>query len=210
MMDVSECRACVRLNTYREEVKREFPDYYCKPVPACGEASSRILIVGLAPGKHGANATGIPFTGDASGQLLFQALAKFDLAEVSVSADNAWITQLRDCRITNAVKCLPPQNKPLNAEIHQCNDFLKQEVAELGKQGIILSLGAIAHKAILRALNLKPNEHPFAHGAETSLSSGQILISSYHCSRYNVQTRRLTPAMFFAVFERIRRLLDND
>lgn len=210
MTVVNDCHACPRLNAYRRDVQHEFPDYYCKPVPAYGEPSARLLIVGLAPGKHGANATGIPFTGDASGKLLFDTLAKNDLLLPSSAANEDFIPELKNCRITNAVKCLPPQNRPLSAEINQCNHFLKQEIQQLGGQGLILSLGAIAHRAVLRAVGLTYREHPFKHGAEVLLPSDQVMFSSYHCSRYNVQTGRLTAAMLHSVFQRIRKLLDDD
>ena len=163
--------------------------------------------MGLAPGKHGANATGIPFTGDAAGLLLFQTLYDFGFASHARATCGTDNLQLYDCRITNAVKCLPPQNKPLTPEINQCNDYLKGELRSLRDTAVILALGRIAHLAILKALALKQAEFPFKHGAEYPLGQPATLINSYHCSRYNTQTRRLTETMFRAVFERIQIIL---
>jgi uracil-DNA glycosylase family 4 len=165
-----------------------------------------LLIVGLAPGKHGANRTGRPFTGDHAGILLYATLFKFGLstARVSAAADDG--LELRHARLTNAVKCLPPDNKPLPAEIKACNPFLRAELAASPAVRVILALGGIAHQAVLRALAVPLKDHLFAHGAEHRLDAGRTLIDSYHCSRYNTQTRRLTTAMFETVVERARSL----
>ncbi len=204
----ADCRQCPRLASFLDEVRAGHPDYHCRPVPPFGVARPKLLIVGLAPGLHGANATGRPFTGDYAGILLYETLHEFGFSTrpESVSADDG--LRLRQCRITNAVKCLPPANKPTGEEIRTCNPFLAAELAALPKGAVILALGGIAHQAVLRALGLKRKDFPFSHGAFAALPDGRQLVSSYHCSRYNTQTRRLTPAMFRAVFRRIRRHID--
>jgi uracil-DNA glycosylase family 4 len=198
------CRACPRLANFLDAVKREHPDYHARPVAPFGDAAPWLLIVGLAPGLHGANRTGRPFTGDHAGILLYDTLHAFGFASqpISVSADDG--LQLHGCRITNAVKCLPPANKPEGAEIRQCNHFIASEIAALPHDLALLALGKIAHDAVLMALGLKAGANRFAHGAMHALPGGQRLYDSYHCSRYNTQTRRLTPDMFRAVFARIR------
>ena len=167
-----------------------------------GDGDARLLIVGLAPGMHGANRSGRPFTGDHAGILLYATLFKYGLASaaVSIAADDG--LELRAARITNAVKCLPPENKPMLAEIHNCNSYLHDEIRQSVTVRAILALGAIAHSSVLRASGLKPGQHRFAHGAEHALGEGRVLLDSYHCSRYNTQTRRLTTAMFEAVVGR--------
>jgi uracil-DNA glycosylase family 4 len=200
------CRRCPRLATFLDAVKAEHPSYTCKPVPPFGALQARLLIVGLAPGKHGANRSGRPFTGDHAGILLYATLFKMGLSTgaTSVAVDDG--LQLLDARITNAVKCLPPDNKPLPVEIATCNDYLGAELAQSRDVRAILALGAIAHQAVLRARGVPVTRHKFAHGAEHVLADGVVLIDSYHCSRYNTQTRRLTTAMFEAVVERAREL----
>ena len=199
-----DCRACPRLATFLDEVHVKHPTYHARPVPAFGAAEPKLLIVGLAPGMHGANRSGRPFTGDTAGILLYQTLHQFGYASApeSVSLDDG--LQLIDCRITNAVKCLPPANKPEPGEIRECNHFLAAEIEALPAQASILALGQIAHQAVLRALGLKLKDYPFSHASDYRLPNGRRLVSSYHCSRYNTQTRRLTPEMFAAVFERIQ------
>lgn len=199
-----DCRACPRLADFLDTVGAEHPGYHARPVPAFGDPVPRLLIVGLAPGMHGANRSGRPFTGDYAGVLLYETLHRFGYASApqSVSIDDGLV--LRGCRITNAVKCLPPANKPEPAEIRTCNRYLVAELAALPPHATILALGQIAHQAVLRALDLKLRDHPFAHAADSRLPDGRRLVSSYHCSRYNTQTRRLTPEMFAAVFETIR------
>ncbi|WP_019626772.1 uracil-DNA glycosylase [Thioalkalivibrio sp. ALJT] len=200
----ADCRACSRLATFLADVRAQHPDYHAAPVPSFGPLTARLLIVGLAPGMHGANATGRPFTGDYAGVLLYETLHAhgFASAPESTRADDG--LELIDCRITNAVKCLPPQNKPTTAEIRTCNGFLAAEMAAMQPQ-VILALGKIAHDAILRAKGLPLSSLRFAHGAEHELDANTLLVDSYHCSRYNTQTRRLTPAMFRDLFARIRR-----
>jgi uracil-DNA glycosylase family 4 len=199
-----DCHACPRLAGFLDTVRAAHPDYHARPVPPFGDPAPRLLIVGLAPGMHGANRSGRPFTGDHAGILLYQTLHRFGYASApqSVALDDG--LQLTGCRITNAVKCLPPANKPDPAEIRTCNRFLSAELAALPPHATLLVLGQIAHQAVLRALGLKLKDYPFAHASDHRLPDGRRLVSSYHCSRYNTQTRRLTPEMFAAVFERIQ------
>lgn len=205
----AECRACPRLAAFLDDARRHHPDYFCRPVPAFGDAQPRLLIVGLAPGFHGANRTGRPFTGDHAGRLLYETLHAYGYADrpASIAADDG--LTLTDCRITNAVKCVPPQNKPTPDEIRRCNPYLAAELAVLPPSSAILALGSIAHDAVLRALALRPGDHPFGHAARHALPDGRQLFDSYHCSRYNTQTNRLTPAMFRAVFADIRGYLEG-
>jgi uracil-DNA glycosylase family 4 len=198
-----ECRDCPRLARFLDQVKRDYPDYYARPVPAFGDADAKLLIVGLAPGMHGANRTGRPFTGDYSGILLYQTLHRFGFANKPRPTGRNDGLQLLGCRITNAVKCLPPQNKPEHEEISCCNKYLSYEIKVLDKGSAILALGTIAHQAVLMALGLKIKDFLFAHDTVHALPNGLTLYDSYHCSRYNTQTRRLTPQMFEAVFVRI-------
>ena len=202
------CRRCPRLATFLDQVGKEYPDYHARPVAPFGDPNPRLLIVGLAPGMHGANASGRPFTGDYAGILLYNTLFKFGYASAPESISSTDGLTLTGCRITNAVKCLPPQNKPLTEEIRVCNDFLAAEIRALPEATVIMALGTIAHQAVLRAMGLKLSAHKFGHGAEHALPGGQRLIDSYHCSRYNTQTKRLTEAMFHAVFERIAELTE--
>jgi uracil-DNA glycosylase family 4 len=204
----TECRRCERLATFLDEVREKYPDYFAKPVPSFGDPQARLLVVGLAPGMHGANATGRPFTGDHAGVLLYETLHQFGFSSQAeaLAADDG--LELLDCRITNAVRCLPPQNKPIGSEINTCNDFLKTELDSLAPGAIILVLGGVAHRAVLKALGLRQADYKFGHGAEFVLPGDLRLISSYHCSRYNTQTRRLTPAMFADVFRAARNYLD--
>lgn len=202
------CRLCPRLATHLANVRATHPDYHAAPVAAFGDPDPALLIVGLAPGMHGANASGRPFTGDYAGILLYDTLYRYGFSNRPVSTARGDGLELRSCRITNAVKCLPPENKPTPAEIRTCNTFLAGELAALRPDLVILALGTIAHQSVLRALGLRLRDYPFAHGAEHGLPGGRRLIDSYHCSRYNTQTRRLTEAMFHAVFDRIRALSD--
>jgi uracil-DNA glycosylase family 4 len=200
------CRRCPRLAGFLDAVRLEEPNYFCRPVPPFGDPEARLLIVGLAPGMHGANRTGRPFTGDHAGILLYRTLHQFGLASgpISTAADDG--LKLLDARITNAVKCLPPANKPLPLEIKACNDFLRAELTQSRHVRAILALGAIAHAAVLRALDLPSGAHRFAHAAEHALSGDRVLLDSYHCSRYNTQTRRLTTPMFENIIGRARDL----
>ena len=194
------CCKCSRLSEFLVEVRREHPDYYARPVAPFGDEKPRLLIVGLAPGMHGANRTGRPFTGDHAGILLYQTLHKFGFASGPLSAHAKDTLKLTGCRITNAVKCLPPQNKPELSEIRQCNGYLKSELGALREGTAVLALGTVAHQAILLALGLKKAACPFRHGARHLLPRGLTLFDSYHCSRYNTQTKRLTESMFNQVF----------
>ena len=202
------CRACPRLAGFLDDVNSRHPEYYCRPVPPFGDAAARLLIVGLAPGMHGANRTGRPFTGDHAGILLYETLHKFGFstAAESRSADDG--LQLLDCRITNAVKCLPPDNKPVGAEINTCNRFLANELDTLESGSVVLALGGIAHRAVVKARGLRQAEYTFGHAADHDLGSFHML-DSYHCSRYNTNTGRLTPAMFDAVFAKAKGMLDK-
>ncbi|MDH5189684.1 MAG: uracil-DNA glycosylase [Gammaproteobacteria bacterium] len=200
------CKRCKRLADFLRDSKNKFPDYHCAPVAPFGPKNIKLLIVGLAPGLHGANATGRPFTGDFAGILLYETLHKFGYGNKTVSESLNDGLKLKDCRITNAVKCVPPQNKPTGEEIKICNEFLHNELAELKPGTVILALGGIAHASVLRAAGLKPKDGKFGHGNIHHLPNELILIDSYHCSRYNTQTRRLTEKMFHAVFEKIESL----
>jgi len=199
------CRSCARLAQYLESVRQQHPEYHARPVPPFGDERPALLIVGLAPGMHGANRTGRPFTGDHAGILLYETLHRFGYASASqsVSVDDGLV--LTGCRITNAVKCLPPQNKPTPAEVKQCNTYLAAEMAALPDGAAILALGAVAHRAVLNGLGLRVAAYPFSHAASHVLPAGRVLFDSYHCSRYNTQTRRLTARMFYDVFELIAR-----
>jgi uracil-DNA glycosylase family 4 len=185
------------------DVQAAHPAYWCRPVPPFGEPAARLVVVGLAPGMHGANATGRPFTGDYAGILLYRTLHDYGFATApeSVARDDG--LRLTDCRITNAVKCLPPENKPTPAEARACNDYLAADLRAVPAGGVVLALGRIAHEAVLRARQLRVAAHPFAHGARHPLDAGRLLIDSYHCSRYNTNTGRLTAPMFRAVFDAI-------
>ena len=198
------CRRCVRLSGFLDSVRRTYPDYHARPVPPIGEQASQLLIVGLAPGLHGANATGRPSTGDYAGILVYLTLYEFGFSNWPVSTHLNDGLELNNCRITNAVKCLPPENKPLGDKVRRCTSYLAAELRQLPAGAVTLALGRIAHGAVLRALNLKPSEYAFGHGREFSLPEGGSLISSYCCSRYNTQTRRLTRAMFREVFAQVR------
>jgi len=190
------CRRCPRLADFLDEVKVKSPDYFAAPVPAFGDAHPKLLIVGLAPGMHGANRTGRPFTGDYAGILLYKTLFELGCSNIQGTDDPDDGLKLKGVRISNAVKCLPPQNKPETSEIRECNPFLRAEIAGLPDGCNLLALGSIAHQAVLRAYGLKLNALKFGHGAEHELPDGRRLFDSYHCSRYNTQTKRLTEAMF--------------
>jgi len=199
----ADCRRCPRLAAFLDAVQAKHPGYHCRPVAPFGVADAHLVIVGLAPGMHGANATGRPFTGDHAGILLYATLFKFGLATAQESRGPADGLRLIDTRITNAVKCLPPENAPLPSEARECNAYLAAEMAVLPAGAAVLALGRIAHEAVLRALALSPGRYPFAHGAQHQLERGARLFDSYHCSRYNTNTRRLTTAMFEQVFAAI-------
>ncbi len=202
-----DCRNCPRLAAFLDAVKEKNPDYHCRPVPPFGDPAADFLIVGLAPGMHGANRTGRPFTGIHAGILLYETLHDFGFSNQarSVAVDDG--LRLLNCRITNAVKCLPPDNKPVSAEINTCNAYLANELRTLPENSVILALGGIAHRAVIRSMSLRQADYPFGHAAEHEIMPGLILLDSYHCSRYNTNTRRLTDEMFRSVFARAKELL---
>ncbi len=200
----TNCRRCPRLAQYLDRVGDVHPDYHARPVAPFGAARARLLIVGLAPGLHGANRTGRPFTGDHAGILLYDTLHRYGYASRPVSTSASDGLRLKGCRITNAVKCLPPANRPLPDEVRRCNGYLAAEIGLLARGATILALGTIAHDAVLMALGMKRSSCRFRHGARHLLPRGLLLYDSYHCSRYNTQTRRLTTEMFRDVFEAIR------
>jgi uracil-DNA glycosylase family 4 len=201
------CRLCPRLARHLDTVRAAHPGYHCRPVAPFGSSRHRLLVVGLAPGLHGANRTGRPFTGDHAGILLYRTLHESGFASRAESVTARDGLRLRDCRISNAVKCLPPGNKPLPAEVRRCNRYLAREVAALPAGAVIVALGGIAHGAVLRACGERPAGRRFAHGAEHALPGGLVLLDSYHCSRLNTNTRRLTPGMFARIFARARDLI---
>ena len=198
-----DCRRCGRLAGFLAQVRAAHPTYWCRPVPPFGETSARLVIVGLAPGMHGANASGRPFTGDHAGILLYETLHAYGFATRPVATARGDGLRLTGCRITNAVKCLPPGNKPLPAEVRACGTFLAADLRTVPEGGAILALGRIAHDAALRALCARATGAAFAHGSRHALPGRRALFDSYHCSRYNTNTRRLTPAMFRAVFDAV-------
>jgi len=192
---------------FRQANRAALPDFHNAPVAAFGGLDARLLVVGLAPGLRGANRTGRPFTGDYAGDLLYATLLKSGLAEGAYGRDPADGLRLKGVRITNAVRCVPPENKPETGEIRECNAFLQAELAALPNLRAVLSLGAISHGAVLAALGLRKSALPFRHGAQHALPGGLVLADSYHCSRYNTNTGRLTTAMFEAVVEALRPLV---
>ncbi|MEX2495652.1 MAG: uracil-DNA glycosylase [Woeseia sp.] len=202
-----DCRLCPRLAHFLDDVREKHPDYYCRPVPPFGDPQARLLIVGLAPGMHGANRTGRAFTGDHAGILLYQTLHKFGFSSHAESMSAHDELQLQDCRITNSVKCLPPDNKPVGGEIAACNAWIAREFELLPTPAVVLALGGIAHRAVIRALGLRQAAYNFGHAAEHVIDGHFLLLDSYHCSRYNTNTGRLTPPMFEAVFARARELI---
>jgi uracil-DNA glycosylase family 4 len=201
------CRRCPRLAAFLDDVAGMNPGYWCRPVPPFGDRNARFVIVGLAPGMHGANRTGRPFTGDFAGVLFYRTLYEFGFGTRpdSISADDD--LRLLDCRITNSVKCLPPGNKPLGSEINTCNVYLANELELIAPRSVVLALGGIAHRAVVRALGKRQADYKFGHAAEHSIDYRFPLLNSYHCSRYNTNTGRLTPDMFRSVFARARELL---
>ncbi|MEW4466575.1 uracil-DNA glycosylase [Parasphingorhabdus sp. JC815] len=195
------CRRCSRLVELRQSLRKEQPDWWNAPVPAFGDPDAWLAIVGLAPGRDGANRTGRPFTGDASGDLLFETIAKAGLSNGRFQSRVDDGVTLKGAIILNAVKCLPPQNKPTGTEIANCRPYMVKALEALPNLRVILALGKIAHDSVVQMTGSTLAAHKFAHGAKHSLPDGRILIDSYHCSRYNLNTRRLTPEMFHAVFE---------
>jgi len=200
------CVSCERLARFLADLRTSNPGYHNQPVPAFGDPRARLLIVGLAPGMHGANASGRPFTGDFAGILLYRCLFEVGLSSAPESICLNDGLRLLGCRITNAVKCLPPKNKPTTKEIVNCNTYLTEELALVPKGGVVLGLGFIAHQAVLRAYSLKLSNFRFGHGEIFELPGNRWLLDSYHCSRYNTQTKRLTEEMFQRVLIRAKNL----
>ncbi|MBW8295535.1 uracil-DNA glycosylase [Sphingopyxis sp.] len=204
-----DCPRCPRLVAFRRECQAEHPDWWNAPVYAFGDPDGWLAFAGLAPGKHGANRTGRPFTGDYAGDLLFATLAEFGLSQGRYDARVDDGLTLDGAIIVNSVKCLPPQNKPTPAEIMNCRPFFEKQLAALPGVRVIIALGRIAHDAVLRAAGVRPAAHPFGHGAVHGLADGRHLVDSYHCSRYNTNTGRLTPEMFADVFRTALALRDQ-
>ncbi|HMP45982.1 MAG TPA: uracil-DNA glycosylase [Sphingopyxis sp.] len=204
-----DCPRCPRLVAFRAQCRIEYPDWWNAPVHAFGDPHAWLAFAGLAPGKHGANRTGRPFTGDHAGDLLFATLAEFGLSKGRYGARIDDGLTLDGAIIVNSVKCLPPQNKPTPAEIAACRPFFEAQMAALSKVRVVIALGRIAHDAALRAAGARLSAHPFAHGAAHALPDGRHLVDSYHCSRYNTNTGRLTPEMFADVFRTALGLKDQ-
>ncbi len=196
-----DCPLCPRLVAFRQACRADHPDWWNAPVPAFGDRDAWLAIIGLAPGKHGANRTGRPFTGDYAGDLLYATLAKFNLSEGNYGADRGDGLRLKGAIILNAVKCLPPQNKTLPAEEATCRPYLMEAIASLPRITTFIALGKVAHDSLCRSFGMPLAGAKFAHGAVHDLPGGLRLIDSYHCSRYNQNTRRLDAAMFEAVFD---------
>jgi uracil-DNA glycosylase family 4 len=205
-----DCSLCPRLKAFRDEARAKEPDWHNAPVPSFGTSDARLLIVGLAPGLKGANRTGRPFTGDWAGDLLYETLIEFGFAKGIYDERPDDGLTLIDARITNAVRCVPPQNKPTPAEIKTCRGFLEATIGDMPDLKAVVALGRIAHESVTRALGQSPSRLPFAHGATFDLpaiGAGVTLFDSYHCSRYNTNTGVLTPKMFKSVFRNVRRML---
>lgn len=203
----ADCTACPRLANFLRETRALYPAYHARPVPAFGPSDARLVVVGLAPGMHGANATGRPFTGDYAGVLLYHMLYETGFSNQPNSEQRHDGLALYDCRITNAVRCLPPANKPTAGEVRNCAGFLSHDLALMPAGGVVLALGRIAHEAVVRCEGYRQRDYSFAHGAQHSLSRRRTLLDSYHCSRYNTQTGRLTEEMFRGVLRRAREAL---
>jgi len=203
------CDLCPRLAEFRETNRQKFPDWHNAPVPSFGDIDASLLIVGLAPGLRGANRTSRPFTGDYAGQLLYPTLQKYGFARGTYDEEANDGLDLVGCRITNAVRCVPPQNKPVGAEINACRPFLIQEMDAMPNLQIVLCLGTVSHTSVIRTFNLRQRDWAFGHGAIHELPNGLLLADSYHCSRYNTNTGRLTQAMFHDVFQGIQHRLDT-
>lgn len=199
------CGRCQRLAQYRRQNRKQYPDYFNAPVASFGPQHAALLVVGLAPGLHGANASGRPFTGDQSGVWFYRALYAYGFCNQPESLPGDGL-ELSNCIVTNAVKCLPPQNKPTGVEVNTCNRFLQEDIRQAAPE-VIVALGKIAHDAVLKAFGFKLNAFPFGHAAEHELGEHQLLIDSYHCSRYNQQTGRLTEEMFSQIFQRAREIV---
>jgi uracil-DNA glycosylase family 4 len=201
-----DCPRCPRLVAFREAWREREPDWFNAPVPSFGAIDARLLIVGLAPGLRGANRTGRPFTGDYAGDLLYATLNDFGFAQGQYAARPDDDLTLIDCRITNAVRCVPPENKPTPQEITTCRDFLAATIKEMSNLRAIVALGRVAHETVVRAQSARRRDHPFLHGGSRAMG-GITLFDSYHCSRYNTNTGVLTPQMFRDVFAQVRAFL---
>jgi uracil-DNA glycosylase family 4 len=204
-----DCPLCPRLVAFRHELREEFPTWWNAPVNAFGDPAAWLGIIGLAPGKHGANRTGRPFTGDFAGVLLYDTLIKYGFATGTFEAKPDDTLQLQGAMIINAVKCLPPQNKPTPEEIRTCRTFLEAQIAAVPEARVFVALGQIAHQSAVKALGGRLPKCKFGHLAEHRMPDGRILIDSYHCSRYNQNTGRLTTEMFEEVFARAAELRDS-
>lgn len=203
-----DCPLCPRLVAFRRAARARAPEWHNAPVPSFGPGNARLLIVGLAPGLQGANRTGRPFTGDFAGDLLYATLTEYGFANGKFAARPDDGLVLTDCRLTNAVRCVPPENKPIGAEINVCRSFLSATIDALPNLTAVVALGRIAHESTVRALGAKPSAHGFGHGAEHAI--GRVrLFDSYHCSRYNTNTGRLTADMFRSIFAAVRAYLDR-
>jgi uracil-DNA glycosylase family 4 len=206
-----ECRKCPRLATFLDEQRELRPDYFNGPVPNFFSPDPKLMVIGLAPGMHGANRTGRPFTGDAAGDLLYAALEKYGFSKGTYDneAKGEDGLELVNAMITNVVRCLPPQNKPIASEINTCRDlYHKSQLEALPDAKVLLCLGKISHDSTVRALGMRVAAHKFGHGTEYTDPLGRIILSSYHCSRYNTNTKRLTEEMFFDIFARAREICD--
>lgn len=208
-----DCPLCPRLKEFRDNNRIKFPDKFNAPVPPFGPENAQLLVTGLAPGLKGANFTGRPFTGDYAGVLLYGTLLKFGFATGEFDPQKFYdggrdSLQLHNCRITNAVRCVPPENKPTPMEMQTCQQFLISELEDLKNIKVILTLGLVSHISTLRTLGERPSQFKFAHGAVHETKRGIKVVNSYHCSRYNTQTNRLTEAMFHQVFDKIKTLLN--
>ncbi|NQY39925.1 MAG: uracil-DNA glycosylase [Henriciella sp.] len=203
-----DCDLCPRLRQFILDQREKEPDWFNGAVPSFGDPDAKLLVIGLAPGMTGANRTGRPFTGDWAGDLLYATLGKFGYTRGTYDRRPDDGLELKGAMITNAVRCVPPQNKPVGAEINQCRPFLKARIDALSDVKVLLCLGKISHDSTVRALGLRLKDHPFGHGSEYDLG-GLTLLSSYHCSRYNTNTRRLTEEMFEDVFERAKALIEG-
>lgn len=204
------CKLCPRLAAFRDANRATAPTWFNGAVPSFGEAGGRLLVVGLAPGLKGANRTGRPFTGDYAGELLYETLLKFGFAKGRYEARIDDSLQLVDCMITNAVRCVPPENKPTPAEIATCRRYLATRISQMLNLTAIVALGRVAHDSTLSALECRKSSFPFAHAGRHALPSNVVLFDSFHCSRYNTNTRRLTPEMFHAVFAAVRNMLPTE
>jgi len=205
-----DCNSCDRLVSFRAKNRAEYPQWFNAPVPSFGDPLASLLIVGLAPGRQGANRTGRPFTGDFAGDLLYSTLLETGFASGKYGAKPQDGLQLTACMITNAVRCVPPENKPTAAEINACRTYLRERIASLPELRVVLALGRVAHTSVIGSLGMRQSAFPFSHGARHHTADGPVIYDSYHCSRYNTNTGRLTPDMFHQVLRQIRKELEDD